>query len=284
MTTEETTSNGRFFNWADKPVLQGPYGDEIQYNWVGTSDTGASDAAKTVTIPGFQAVAGSKAVVFFSYDNTANNPKLNISSTGAKDIFFNGTKITTSLSKSILKGAILFIYDGTQYHIIGGSSPGINAGIQLTSSDNLNDIQASQLGEISTYYWLYTQCPTNAPFNDRSCVMVLYGTSENTDKYRVQVAYYGDGGIYQRTQDNNVWSDWSKILTASDITASYNNGKTKDVTSEADIGTIDTSKAGTKELTISYTEDNVVKTIKKLSYGVVNFNHLRARILLAFEK
>ena len=227
VTTEETTSNGRFFNWADKPVLQGPYGDEIQYNWVGTSSTGASDATKTVTIPGFQAVAGSKAVVFFSYDNTANNPKLNISSTGAKDIFFNGTKITTSLSKSILKGAILFIYDGTQYHIIGGSSPGINTGIQLTSSDNLNDIQASQLGEVSTYYWLYTQCPTNAPFNDKSCVMVLYGTSANTDKYRVQVAYYGDGGIYQRTQDNNVWSDWSKILTASDITASTNNGKIK---------------------------------------------------------
>ena len=47
------------------------------------------------------------------------------------------------------------------------------------------------------------------------------------------------------------------------VLASYNNGKTKDVTAEADIGTIDTSKAGTKELTISYTENNVVKTIKK---------------------
>lgn len=30
--------------------------------------------------------------------------------------------------------------------------------------------------------------------------------------------------------------------------------------------------------------NNKVKTIKKLSYGIVNFNHLRARILLAFEK
>lgn len=30
--------------------------------------------------------------------------------------------------------------------------------------------------------------------------------------------------------------------------------------------------------------NNKVKTIKKLSYGVVNFNHLRARILLSFEK
>ena len=30
--------------------------------------------------------------------------------------------------------------------------------------------------------------------------------------------------------------------------------------------------------------NNKVKTIKKLSYGVTNFNHLRLRILLSFEK
>ena len=47
------------------------------------------------------------------------------------------------------------------------------------------------------------------------------------------------------------------------VIAKYNNNSTKDVTAEADIDSIDTSKAGTKELNISYNENNVVKTVKK---------------------
>ena len=47
------------------------------------------------------------------------------------------------------------------------------------------------------------------------------------------------------------------------VLASYNNNKTKDVTDKADIGSIDTSKSGTKDLHISYVEDNTVKNITK---------------------
>ena len=47
------------------------------------------------------------------------------------------------------------------------------------------------------------------------------------------------------------------------VMAKYNAIKEKDVTKDANIGTIDTSKAGSKELIISYSEDNVVKTVKK---------------------
>lgn len=47
------------------------------------------------------------------------------------------------------------------------------------------------------------------------------------------------------------------------VIAKYNNNSTQDVTSKADIGSIDTSKAGTQKLNISYTEDNVVKSIYK---------------------
>ena len=122
VTDEETTANGRFINWADKPVLQGTYGDEIQYNWVGTSSTGGSDAGKTATIPGFQLRANSKAIVYFTYANTANNPTLNISSTGAKNIFANGSRITTGANKSVLSGAVLVVFDGTQYHVVGSSA------------------------------------------------------------------------------------------------------------------------------------------------------------------
>jgi len=374
VTDAETTSNGRFINWADKPVLQGTYGDEIQYNWVGTSGTGGSDAGKTVTIPGFQMRAGSRAIVYFTYANTANNPTLNISSTGAKNIFANGSRITTGVNKSILSGAVLVVYDGTQYHVIGSSAlagsssaglvtldnstpltigtastdgvatgkahvhdgiesvaredvttpdishtyphtrarmtlsqitsssgethdpgdgyvlnfiwdnqakfdtqiyipndnvldtkdfgrikirylnnenswgdwgylPGASVGTLLTSSDNLNNIAGKNPGEIITYRWNSASCPTNAPFTSKGAVMVSYTNSTNGGVvYQVQVVYYGSVGMYQRTQNGSSgWSDWSKILVASDITSSTNNGKLK--VNETDV-TVYTHPAG----------------------------------------
>ncbi len=47
------------------------------------------------------------------------------------------------------------------------------------------------------------------------------------------------------------------------VIALYNNNSTKDVTSQADIGTIDTSKAGTKDLNITYAEENNLKKVTK---------------------
>ncbi|MBR4377428.1 MAG: Ig-like domain-containing protein [Bacilli bacterium] len=47
------------------------------------------------------------------------------------------------------------------------------------------------------------------------------------------------------------------------VIALYNNNSTKDVTSQADIGTIDTSKAGTKDLNITYVEENNLKKVTK---------------------
>lgn len=47
------------------------------------------------------------------------------------------------------------------------------------------------------------------------------------------------------------------------VIATYNNNSTRDVTSEANIDAVDTSKAGEKDLRIFYTEDNVVKSVTK---------------------
>lgn len=86
--------------------------------------TSASTAAKTASlvsgdISGF--AAGLRVAVKFTNANTANNPTLNISSTspapgstGAKNIFVNGTQITTGSNKGLLRGVCIFIYDGTQ--------------------------------------------------------------------------------------------------------------------------------------------------------------------------
>lgn len=58
--------------------------------------TAASTAAKTVTIPGFTAsdlVDGATVTVFFANTNTATNPTLNVSGTGAKAITCHGVDV-----------------------------------------------------------------------------------------------------------------------------------------------------------------------------------------------
>ena len=47
------------------------------------------------------------------------------------------------------------------------------------------------------------------------------------------------------------------------VIAKYNDGTTKDVTNLADIGSISTEKAGEKDLTISYVENNITKSVTK---------------------
>ena len=60
-----------------------------------------------------------KVTVKFSNANTASTPTLNVGSTGAKNIFHKGSQITTGDNKALLAGTVEFVYDGTQYHLIG---------------------------------------------------------------------------------------------------------------------------------------------------------------------
>ena len=88
----------------------------------GTCSTAAATAAKTVSITAgtFSLEAGAIVAVSFSNANTAGTPTLNVNSKGAKNIFVNGAQITSSAAAyGLLKGTVLFIYDGTQWHLIG---------------------------------------------------------------------------------------------------------------------------------------------------------------------
>lgn len=93
-------------------------------NRFGVCSTGAATAAKTVSITSgtFNLESGAQVSVKFSNTNSANNPTLNVNSTGAKNIFVNGSQITAGSEKSLLKGTVSFVYDGTQWHLIGGGS------------------------------------------------------------------------------------------------------------------------------------------------------------------
>lgn len=90
-------------------------------NRFGTCSTAGGTAAKTVAITTgtFALEAGSRVSVKFSNANTASNPTLNVASKGAKSIYHKGSQITTGANKALLAGVCDFIYDGTQWHLVG---------------------------------------------------------------------------------------------------------------------------------------------------------------------
>ena len=90
-------------------------------NRFGTCSTTAGTAAKTVSITTgtFSLEPGAKVTVKFNYKNTAGTPTLNVAGTGKKNIFHGGTQITTGENRTLLAGTVDFVYDGTQWQLIG---------------------------------------------------------------------------------------------------------------------------------------------------------------------
>lgn len=81
-------------------------------------DTAAATAAKTVSIDNFTLQQGVTVIINFTYANSASNPTLNVSSTGAKNICQYGTTkaSTTSETTGWYAGAIVMLtYDGTSW-------------------------------------------------------------------------------------------------------------------------------------------------------------------------
>ena len=121
-TTQALTKKGSFesFLQSHQTIKQdGVTGATV--NRFGTCSIAAATAAKTVSITTgtFTLEAGARVTVKFSNANTASSPTLNVNSTGAKNIFHKGSQITTGTNKALLAGTVDFIYDGTQWHLIG---------------------------------------------------------------------------------------------------------------------------------------------------------------------
>ena len=84
---------------------------------VGTSSTAAATAAKTVTINGFSLATNSFVLVKFSAANSAASPTLNVSGTGAKAIYFNGSAVPASYLEA--NKYYRFVYDGAHWILTG---------------------------------------------------------------------------------------------------------------------------------------------------------------------
>ena len=77
----------------------------------GTCSTAAGTAAKTVDVDNFSLETGARILVKFSVTNTASSPTLNVESTGAKAIYYNGAAITAGYLKA--NKTYEFVYNGT---------------------------------------------------------------------------------------------------------------------------------------------------------------------------
>lgn len=82
----------------------------------GTCSTAAGTAAKTVDVDNFSLETGARVLVKFTVTNTAASPTLNVESTGAKAIYYNGAAITAGYLKA--NKTYEFVYNGTQWDMI----------------------------------------------------------------------------------------------------------------------------------------------------------------------
>lgn len=104
---------------------------------IGTCSTAAATAAKTVTFEKFVLTTGAHIAVKFTIANTASNPTLNVSGTGAKAIRFNNANIPASYLKI---GLYEFIYDGTYWNFIGGGGGSDTENGNTTLNNNFNNL------------------------------------------------------------------------------------------------------------------------------------------------
>jgi hypothetical protein len=85
--------------------------------YYGSCSTAAGTAAKTVEITGFKLTTGVRVVVKFTVTNSAASPTLNVTSTGAKAIYYRSAAITAGYLAA--NRTYEFVYNGTQYELVG---------------------------------------------------------------------------------------------------------------------------------------------------------------------
>ena len=120
---------------ANKTICALTYGDTHVFTLpYGTCSTSAGTAAKTVSVQDgkFSLETGARVAIKFTVTNTASNPTLNVSGTGAKAIMYRGSAI----SKGYLAANRVydFIYDGTNWELIGDVNTNTTALTSMTGT------------------------------------------------------------------------------------------------------------------------------------------------------
>lgn len=100
----------------------------------GTCSTDASTAAKVVSLASFSLVTGARIMVKFTVTNTASSPTLNVNSTGAKSIMYRGSAISAGYLAA--NRVYEFVYDGTNYELVGDINTDTNTDTKVTNTLN----------------------------------------------------------------------------------------------------------------------------------------------------
>ena len=177
-----------------------------------TCSTAAETVDKVVTLDNFVLTTGSKVYVKFTVANTASNPTLNVSGTGAKAIIFNNANIPASYLKI---GLYEFIYDGTYWNFIGGGGGSDAENGNTTLNNNFNNlINPGRFFVTST-----KGTTTNAPMDVTTEWWVdvsVYGSGANRRILQearmhtttISSATSGPSHILVRCCSNTTWGPW----------------------------------------------------------------------------
>ena len=98
----------------------------------GTCSTAAATAAKVVSCTGFTLATGAEITVQFTVTNSAASPTLNVNNTGAKAITYRNAAIS---AKYLAANRVYkFVYDGTNYELIGDVNTDTNTDTKVTQT------------------------------------------------------------------------------------------------------------------------------------------------------
>ena len=109
----------------------------------GTCSTAAATVAKTVSCKGFTLVTGAEITIRFTVTNTAASPTLNVNNTGAKAIVYRNAAISAGYLAA--NRVYKFVYDGTNYELIGDVNTDANNKVTqtVTTTDSTYPILTS---------------------------------------------------------------------------------------------------------------------------------------------
>ena len=176
--------------------------------WYGTSSTGISVQTKVSTIDNYVLIKGSLVSITFSSSNTYTSAKimLNVNSTGAKDVYYNG--VVTSSTNTLLWNAnetLTFMYDGTGYQFLCKSIADVN----ISGKVDVNTIDGdyeSHIYNMGGDGVLLTSINNNASVQGSVFIssdiatleMISQGDSVSTvavDTYGVLISSQGSSGV-----------------------------------------------------------------------------------------
>lgn len=202
----------------------------------GTCSTPKDTAAKTVAISNYKLTVGGMVAIKFTNGSNVANPTLNINSRGDKNIYHNGAAITLTNDYFIAGLTYLFVYDGTQYQLIGVDYE-TDYGTCSTAADtaaktvnvDLSFVKVTGARVTVKFTETNTASSPTLNINDTGAAAIYYRGSAISAEYLAANRTYEfvfNGTQYELIGDINTDSDHQVTNTVNTTTKAYVTGTT----------------------------------------------------------